>query len=75
MKSLTRQQVILNYYWKDLNAFVEIKRALKKIKKKSVIADDSFFTEYNILKGMDHPHICKLLELFQDKEHYYLVTE
>eukprot|EP00331_Platyophrya_macrostoma_P017306 CAMPEP_0176466452 /NCGR_PEP_ID=MMETSP0127-20121128/37899_1 /TAXON_ID=938130 /ORGANISM="Platyophrya macrostoma, Strain WH" /LENGTH=495 /DNA_ID=CAMNT_0017859619 /DNA_START=33 /DNA_END=1515 /DNA_ORIENTATION=+ len=50
----------------------KIKRALKKIKKKSVVADDSFFTEYNILKGMDHPHICKLLELFQDKEHYYL---
>mmetsp|Transcript_5721 Transcript_5721/g.6132 ORF Transcript_5721/g.6132 Transcript_5721/m.6132 type:complete len:468 (-) Transcript_5721:151-1554(-) len=53
----------------------KIKRALKKIKKKSVVADDSFFTEYNILKQMDHPHICKLLELFQDKEHYYLVTE
>jgi len=53
----------------------KIKRALKKINKKSVVADDSFFTEYNILKSMDHPHICKLLELFQDKEHYYLVTE
>lgn len=50
-------------------------RALKKIKKKSVVADESFFTEFNILRKMDHPHITKLLELFQDRDYYYLVTE
>ena len=24
---------------------------------------------------MDHPHIAKIFELFQDEEHYYLVHE
>lgn len=29
----------------------------------------------NILKNLDHPHIVKLFELFQDENNYYLVTE
>ena len=29
----------------------------------------------NILKNLDHPHIVKLYELYQDQTNYYLVTE
>lgn len=28
-----------------------------------------------ILKNLDHPHIVKLYELFQDTQNYYLITE
>lgn len=29
----------------------------------------------NILKNLDHPHIVKLFELYQDNTSYYLITE
>ena len=29
----------------------------------------------NILKNLDHPHIVKLFELYQDHKYYFLVTE
>ena len=29
----------------------------------------------NILKNLDHPHIVKLYELYQDAQNYYLITE
>lgn len=29
----------------------------------------------NILKNLDHPHIVKLFELYQDDNNYFLVTE
>jgi calcium-dependent protein kinase len=29
----------------------------------------------NILKNLDHPHIVKLYELYQDETNYYLITE
>lgn len=29
----------------------------------------------NILKHLDHAHIVKLYELFEDAKNYYLVTE
>jgi calcium-dependent protein kinase len=33
------------------------------------------FSEVALLKDMDHPHIVKLFELYQDSQNYYLVTE
>jgi len=29
----------------------------------------------NLLKNLDHPHIVKLYELYEDEASYYLVTE
>ena len=29
----------------------------------------------NILRNLDHPHIVKLYELYQDEKNYYLITE
>ena len=50
---------------------------MKSIKKNAIIKEDEerMFSEMNILKTLDHPNILKLYELFQDEEHYYLITE
>jgi len=52
-------------------------RAMKAIKKKSVLKEEQekLFSEVSILKDLDHPHIVKLYELYQDDNYYYLITE
>lgn len=54
-----------------------IVRAMKSIKKKSVLREEAqkLFGEVSILRELDHPNIVKLYELFQDDSNYYLVTE
>ena len=34
-----------------------------------------FITEMMLLTNLDHPNILRFVELFQDKEHYYIITE
>lgn len=50
---------------------------MKLIKKSSLINENEtkFFAEMMILKRLDHPNIMKLLELFQDEENYYMISE
>ena len=50
---------------------------MKLIKKKKVIHDKKhqMFYEFSLLKSIDHPHILRLYELFEDRKNYYLVTE
>lgn len=50
---------------------------MKSIKKTSLIQEDEIkiFSELVILKNLDHPHIVKLYELFQDDKNYYLIME
>ena len=50
---------------------------MKTIKKSSLIQEEEkkIFSELVILKNLDHPHIVKLYELFQDEKNYYLITE
>ena len=54
-----------------------IVRALKTIKKDAIPKEDEkkLLSEMNILKTLDHPGIIKLIELYQDDKHYYLITE
>jgi calcium-dependent protein kinase len=54
-----------------------ITRALKTIKKDLIPKEDEkkLFAEMNILRMLDHPNIIKLIELYQDDQHYYLITE
>ena len=54
-----------------------IVRALKTIKKDAIPKEDEkkLLSEMNILKCLDHPNIVKLIELYQDDQHYYLITE
>lgn len=50
---------------------------MKAIKKDALFTEEEekLFSEMNILKGLDHPNIVKLIELFQDDKFYYLITE
>jgi calcium-dependent protein kinase len=57
-----------------------IVRAAKCIKKKKnkvgvTQKENKVINEAKILKGLDHPNICKLIEHFQDNQFFYLVTE
>ena len=56
-------------------------RAIKKIKKSILQKVDGTNNgikkdkEYEILTKLNHPNIVKLLEYYQDDDHFYLVTE
>lgn len=52
-------------------------RAVKIIKKKALAEDErkKLQNETDILKGLDHPNIIKLYEIFDDKKYYYIITE
>jgi calcium-dependent protein kinase len=42
---------------------------MKSIKKSTIVQEDyeKLFSEMNILKNLDHPHIVKLFELYEDE--------
>jgi calcium-dependent protein kinase len=52
-------------------------RAMKIIKKES--CDDTYLkaltNEITILRMLDHPHIIKLYEIYQDTANIYMITE
>ena len=48
--------------------------ALKSINKK-VLVEGQLENEFEIMKGVDHPNIIKLYEMYADDNHYHLVTE
>ena len=53
-------------------------RAMKSIRKSSILSQDddqSFLKEIEVLSSLDHPHILKILEYFEDDTKYYIVTE
>jgi calcium/calmodulin-dependent protein kinase I len=53
------------------------KFAIKCIKRDELSKDDlaALMLEVAILKQMQHPHIVKLFDVFQEDKYYYLVTE
>jgi len=51
-----------------------IERAIKRIDKK-LMPDPLVSQEVEALKLMDHPHVCRLIEYFETKQHLWLVTE
>ncbi|KAM3147294.1 hypothetical protein pb186bvf_000545 [Paramecium bursaria] len=63
--------------WRVTHKTTGLVRAMKQLKKQSLIKEEEqrLFSEMNILKNLDHPHIVKLFELYQDDGSYYLVTE
>eukprot|EP01035_Chromulina_nebulosa_P037969 gene37969-51277_t len=53
------------------------KTAVKIVSKKKLSEEDyaSLLTEIDILKSLDHPHIIKLYETFDEGNDFYIVTE
>lgn len=52
-------------------------RAMKILEKSKVPADEEekFISEIQVLRQLDHPHILKLYEFYQDKKNYYIIME
>ncbi|CDW91278.1 protein kinase domain containing protein [Stylonychia lemnae] len=52
-------------------------RAMKIIRKEDVSKEymQSLLNEIDILKQLDHPNIVRIYEFYQDKLHFYLITE
>ena len=50
-------------------------RACKTIQRKKIKNWERFETEVKILQTLDHPHIIKLYEYFEDTKNVYLITE
>lgn len=52
----------------------QIQRAVKQIPKKATKSTE-FERELRALISLDHPHIVKMLEYFEDKDNFYVVME
>ena len=52
-----------------------VTRAIKTIPKSQVKNIPRFRTEIQIMKGLDHPNIVKLFEIFEDVKNIYLIME
>tara|TARA_B110000285_G_C15077790_1_gene591746 strand:- start:1102 stop:1494 length:393 start_codon:yes stop_codon:yes gene_type:complete len=50
-------------------------RACKTISRKKIKNWERFTTEVKILQTLDHPHIIKLYEYFEDTKNVYLICE
>lgn len=51
------------------------KFAIRQIGRKHFKNSDGIQTELEILKGVDHPHICRVFETFEDNKNVYMVME
>ncbi|CAD8171529.1 unnamed protein product [Paramecium pentaurelia] len=63
--------------WLGQHKKTGILRALKQIKKDSLLFEDQqrMLSELNILKSLDHPNIVRVFECFQEDNQYIIVTE
>ena len=59
------------------NKYTNEKVAMKEIKKsnKDLLSDGEIRDEIDILKKLDHPDIVRIIESFNTRESYFLVTE
>lgn len=48
---------------------------MKVIARSKIKNWERFLTEVKILQTLDHPHVIKLFEYFEDETNVYLVTE
>jgi Serine/threonine protein kinase len=49
--------------------------AVKTIQKKRVSEPKKVKEEFNVIRQLDHPHICKAFECYEDRKNIYLVME
>jgi calcium-dependent protein kinase len=54
-------------------------RAVKVLQKQSVSSDrgqiQEFLAEFDLLKSLSHPNIVRVFEIYEDRQHFYIVTE
>ena len=63
--------------YKAINKESGAERAVKKIEKSKWCPEENqkILDEFNVLKGLDHPNILKMYELFEEDSHFYIVTD
>eukprot|EP00931_Biecheleriopsis_adriatica_P075925 TRINITY_DN49697_c0_g1_i1.p1 TRINITY_DN49697_c0_g1~~TRINITY_DN49697_c0_g1_i1.p1 ORF type:complete len:668 (+),score=135.07 TRINITY_DN49697_c0_g1_i1:92-2005(+) len=49
--------------------------AIKSIPKKKIKDPQKVKEEFNVIRQLDHPHICKAYECYEDRKNIYLVME
>lgn len=49
--------------------------AIKTIPKKNIKDPQKIKDEFNVIRKLDHPHICKAYECYEDRKNIYLVME
>ena len=62
---------------KVVNKYTKLEFAAKKIDKNSIplVNKKRLFSEMSILHQLDHPHIIKLIEVYDYMERYILIQE
>ena len=75
------QQQNIEEYKIQLKSNLSIFRCMRKIKKSSSqkqnieVEDNSVFEEVNLLKGINHKHICQLYECITTPNNYFLIMD
>eukprot|EP01006_Ploeotia_vitrea_P037780 TRINITY_DN66170_c12_g5_i1.p1 TRINITY_DN66170_c12_g5~~TRINITY_DN66170_c12_g5_i1.p1 ORF type:complete len:723 (+),score=342.15 TRINITY_DN66170_c12_g5_i1:26-2170(+) len=64
---------------KSLRSSAETEFACKQIRKRDLFTDESnekrFMIEVRLLRSLQHTHIVRYVDCFEDRENYYLLTE
>lgn len=50
-------------------------KVISKSRLSSAELQQKFINEIHVLKQLDHPHILKLYEFYQDEKNYYIIIE
>ncbi len=58
-----------------LHKVTGIERAIKEVPKASIPDLQEYIKKLRLIGSLDHPNICKYLELFEDEYSYYFVSE
>ena len=53
----------------------ECLRTIREISKHNIVKSFEFYSEYNILKELDHPNIMKIYEACETNKNFYIVLE
>ena len=58
-----------------LHKVTGLERAIKEVSKAGITDLGDFLKKVKIVATLDHPNICKYLELFEDEYSYYFISE
>jgi calcium-dependent protein kinase len=58
-----------------VNKVSGIERAIKEVPKSTIPDIHEYIKKLSLIGALDHPNICKYLELFEDEYSYYFVSE
>ena len=54
---------------------IEIERKIKIVNKRIIRKYNEFLAKIDKLRVLDHPNLCKIFEVYEDKLNFYFVEE